>query len=137
MNYRGKVEIIADILKNVAKYEERATRYKIAFRSELSNKQFKQYCNYMIERDLMFYSHETGLLNITEKGRRYIDLFDKLNEIVNIKVFDAVSYDANVLRWRAKSKLTIESNKTTEVKAGLEPNKTIAIKGAIRGAVYI
>lgn len=79
MKYRGKDQIIFEILKEMM--EKPITKTRIMYRACLSYTQVKSYVD-VLEKTGLIHPHN-GLYMITEKGKNWLDAFHKLNSILS------------------------------------------------------
>jgi predicted transcriptional regulator len=80
MKYRSRTEIVAMILDSAI---AGATKTKIMYKAFLSYNQLKEYLSYMAENDLIRYEEGTQLYRITDKGRKYIQVYTEIDEMVS------------------------------------------------------
>jgi predicted transcriptional regulator len=59
-----------------------ATRTQIMYRAYLSYTQLKEYLAMLQERDLVGYDSNTRLYRVTKKGIQFMNLYDKIHELV-------------------------------------------------------
>ncbi len=79
MKYRGKIEVVADML-SVA--QERAKKTHIMYRGNLSFKVLNLYLRVVIKANLMSFDEETGCYLITKKGRLFLEVFKKYKRLI-------------------------------------------------------
>ncbi|GIU71759.1 MAG: hypothetical protein KatS3mg003_1238 [Candidatus Nitrosocaldaceae archaeon] len=72
---RNKEEILADILHASI---NGATKSRIMYNSFLNYSQLEKYLNYALDLGLL--EHNNSIYKITDKGREYLNLFDRLKE---------------------------------------------------------
>jgi predicted transcriptional regulator len=77
---RSRTEIIGLILQAVE--EEPLTRSKIMYRAMLNFTQVKDYTSLLTEEDLLKYVMLDKKFAITDKGRQFLSLFNKTNELL-------------------------------------------------------
>jgi predicted transcriptional regulator len=80
MKYRGKLEVVADML-SVA--QERAKKTHIMYRGNLSFKVLNLYLRAVTKANLINFDDATGCYLITEKGRLFLEVFKKYKRLVN------------------------------------------------------
>jgi predicted transcriptional regulator len=82
MKHRSRLEIISLIL-GIASRNGGATQKKILYRAYLSYQHLKEYLILLQENDLIKYQEEQGrVYRTTDKGLRFLDLYNRLNEAV-------------------------------------------------------
>ena len=79
MARRGKVDIIADILK-VAKGGSKRTR--VVYETNLNFTIFKEYLDVLVERGLI--ERFDGQVYTTDRGLEYIRIYDDLYELMDL-----------------------------------------------------
>jgi predicted transcriptional regulator len=79
MKYRGSTEIIDSILRTV---QGGSPKTHIMYNAYLSYSQLKEYLSLLQLRDLIVYEQETHLYRLTEKGLRFINAYEKINELI-------------------------------------------------------
>lgn len=80
MKYRGKIEVVADML-SVA--QGRAKKTHIMYRGNLSFKVLNLYLDVLTKANLMSFDEATGCYLITEKGRLFLEVFKKYKRLVS------------------------------------------------------
>ena len=81
MKYRDRIDIISQILK-IANGGG-VTRTKIMYRGLLSYAQIKEYLMLLTEKELLRYDKETQTFRTTEKGLRFLDIYDRIGDMIN------------------------------------------------------
>jgi len=82
MKHRSRLEIISLIL-DVSSRNGGATQKRILYRAYLSYQHLKDYLILLQENDLLKYQQEEGrIYRTTEKGLRFLELYNRLNEVV-------------------------------------------------------
>jgi predicted transcriptional regulator len=81
MRYRSKTEIISKILD--AANGGGATRTKIMYRAYLSYNQMKEYVQRLTERDLLHYDENTQTFKTTEKGLRFLQVYNQISDMIS------------------------------------------------------
>ncbi|MDQ4013397.1 MAG: winged helix-turn-helix domain-containing protein [Thermoproteota archaeon] len=81
MKYRDRIDIISQILK-IANGGD-VTRTKIMYRGLLSYAQIKEYLMLLTEKELLRYDKETQTFRTTEKGLRFLDIYDRIGDMIN------------------------------------------------------
>ena len=79
MKYRSRIDITNLILKSTIKG---TTKTKIMYKAYLSYKQVQEYLKYLQQSDLLTFEEKTQLYRPTEKGFKYLNLSQELNEMV-------------------------------------------------------
>jgi predicted transcriptional regulator len=79
MKYRSSTEIIDSILHSV---ETGATKTHIMYRAYLSYSQLKDYLKLLQERDLIRYEEGSQLYHLSERGLRFINVYEEIKELV-------------------------------------------------------
>lgn len=76
---RTKLEVIRDILEVVKKNKKTRITH-IIYKANLSNNSIKPYLNELLGSDLLIETEEKGtrFFEITQKGRDFIDEFNKI-----------------------------------------------------------
>ena len=97
-NYRGRIDIIADILR-VA--EERAKKTRIMYRANLSYKVLQKYLAELTYASLIAYEVASQCYLLTEKGREYLTLYkeySKANRRIERRLTSAMTKKENLYR---------------------------------------
>ena len=76
-SYRDRYEIIADILE-IAKRNPKKTQ--IMYQANLSYKVCKKYLSEIENASLIFYLGEERCYTLTEKGKEFLELYDKYSK---------------------------------------------------------
>src|SRR5579862_5475447 len=79
MKYRSSTEIIDSMLRSI---RSGATKTHIMYRAYMSYSQLKEYLKLLEERELIKYEQGSQLYLLTEKGLRFMNAYDKINELV-------------------------------------------------------
>ena len=79
MKYRSSTEIIDSMLRSI---RSGATKTHIMYRAYMSYSQLKEYLKLLEERQLIKYEPGSSLYLLTEKGIRFMDAYDKINELL-------------------------------------------------------
>ncbi|MEW6603503.1 MAG: winged helix-turn-helix domain-containing protein [Thermoproteota archaeon] len=77
--YRSRTDIIAEILKSAN--GRQVTKTRMLYSTFLSHAQLKGYIAVMIQNGLLEYQKLTVTYRTTEKGIRFLDLYEKMEEI--------------------------------------------------------
>jgi len=80
MKYRSRIEIISQILE--AANGRNATKTKIMYRALLSYNQLKEHLVLLTEKDLLRYNKDTQTFKTTEKGMRFLQIYNQINDII-------------------------------------------------------
>jgi predicted transcriptional regulator len=81
MKYRSRIDIISQILE-VANGGG-VTKTKIMYKALLSYAQMKEYLMVLTERDLLSYEGDTQTFKTTEKGLRFLDIYNRIGDMLN------------------------------------------------------
>jgi predicted transcriptional regulator len=85
MKYRSRTEIMAQMLLAANKG---ATKSRIMYSALLSYSQLKEYLTFLQSKDLLMYEQGSGLYRLTERGLRFIDIYDKISQSVSVEPTD-------------------------------------------------
>jgi predicted transcriptional regulator len=80
MTPRSRIDIISQILETVN--IRVTTKIKIMYRANLSYEQLKEYLMILNDNDLLNYDSDTHTSKVTEKGFRFLEICNKLDEIL-------------------------------------------------------
>ncbi len=80
MKYRSRTDIVALILEAA---QDGASKTKIMYKAFLSYTQLKEYINILLENSLLEYYPEEEIFRITEKGRRFLELYSQITELIS------------------------------------------------------
>jgi predicted transcriptional regulator len=83
MKYRSRTDILASILDSVNNIDG-AGITTVMYKSFLSHYQLKKYMAIMLKNDLIRFDEERRLYRITDKGIRFLQLFNHMNELVGV-----------------------------------------------------
>jgi predicted transcriptional regulator len=83
MKHRNRLEIIALILQNASE-ESGASQKKIMYRSFLSYHHLKDYLTLLLMNGLIEFLNNQRKYKITPKGRKFLQIYNCLNEVVEI-----------------------------------------------------
>jgi len=81
MKYRSRTDIVAMMLESS---RAGATKTKIMYKAYLSYFQVVEYLKYLQENDLLAYEEGTQLYRPTEKGLRFLNMSNDLNELAPV-----------------------------------------------------
>jgi predicted transcriptional regulator len=79
MKYRSSTEIIDSMLRSI---RAGATKTHIMYRAYMSYSQLKEYLKLLEERQLITFDPGSQLYMLTEKGLKFMNAYDKINELV-------------------------------------------------------
>ncbi|CUR51920.1 Putative transcriptional regulator [Nitrosotalea devaniterrae] len=79
MKYRGRTEIIAELLQSA---RSGATRSKLMFETYLSFPQVKEYLTLLNEKKMVTYNEKTLFYTTTEIGMRFLHMCEEMNELL-------------------------------------------------------
>jgi predicted transcriptional regulator len=79
VKYRSAPEIMDAMLRSI---KSGVPKTHIMYRAFLSYKQLEEYLEILQVRGLVIYEKNLRLFQITEKGVRYMNVYDELNELV-------------------------------------------------------
>lgn len=80
MKYRSRTDIVALILEAA---QDGASKTKIMYKAFLSYTQLKEYINILLENALIEYYPEEEIFRINEKGRRFLELYAQISELIS------------------------------------------------------
>jgi predicted transcriptional regulator len=81
MKYRSRTDIISKILDTA---NGGATKTKIMYHAFLSFAQVKVYARALTENNLLNYDAYTQTFKTTEKGLRFLDTYNQINDVLKI-----------------------------------------------------
>lgn len=81
MKYRSRSQIIAMVLQAA---DKGATKTRIMYDAYLSYAQVKEYLEFLQSKGLLLYEEETTRYHLTEKGLRFLRLFDEISEMITV-----------------------------------------------------
>jgi predicted transcriptional regulator len=81
--HRDRLDIFARILESASKIQG-ITKTRIMYEVQLSYNQVKEYVPYLQRRELMSYDAEKRVYRTTNKGKRVLELYNKINEFVQL-----------------------------------------------------
>ena len=79
MKYRSSTEIIDSMLRSI---RSGATKTHIMYRAYMSYSQLKEYLKLLEERQLIKCEPGSQLYVLTEKGLKFMNAYEKINELV-------------------------------------------------------
>lgn len=80
MKYRSRVEIASNILRVAV--AGRATKTRLMYGAFLSFTQINQYLEFLLSNALIMTDQETHVYTLTEKGLRFLNLYDEMTKLV-------------------------------------------------------
>ena len=83
MKYRTRFEITSNIL-NVA-LEGNASKRRLMYASFLSSSQINEYLGFLTANELIMTDKETHVYSLTEKGMRFLHIYDDLNKLIPLE----------------------------------------------------
>jgi predicted transcriptional regulator len=81
MRYRSRTEIISQILET-ANGRVGITVTKLMYKAFLSHDQLKGYVKVLTESDLLSYDFVTRTFKTTEKGLKFLKLYNKIDQLM-------------------------------------------------------
>ncbi|HEX7031365.1 MAG TPA: winged helix-turn-helix domain-containing protein [Nitrososphaera sp.] len=81
MKYRNRTEVVASILQAAM---GGATKTKIMYRAFLSFAQLKEYLLILEENGLLHYNKEESKFMTTNKGMKFLRIYEQLDNLVNV-----------------------------------------------------
>ena len=82
MKYRSRSDIITMIIESA---RAGATKTKIMYKAYLSYFQVVEYLKYLQQNDLLAYEEGTQLYRPTERGLKFLNLSNELNEMTPVE----------------------------------------------------
>jgi len=82
MKYRSRFEIASSILK--VALEGKASKRRLMYASFLSFAQINEYLNFLLANKLITRSEETHIYGLTEKGMRFLRIYDEMAELIPV-----------------------------------------------------
>ncbi len=79
MGYRSRTEIISQILDTA---NGGITKTKLMYKVFLSHDQLKEYVKVLTESDLLRYDSVTRTFKTTEKGLRFLNLYNQIDQLM-------------------------------------------------------
>jgi predicted transcriptional regulator len=80
MKYRSNIEVIGQILK-IANGGN-TTKTKIMYKAFLGYNQLKEHLVLLTEMDLLRYNGNTGTFNTTDKGLRFLQIYNEIEDMI-------------------------------------------------------
>jgi predicted transcriptional regulator len=84
MTNRSRTEIVSQILEiaNRTSDDDGVTKTKLMYKAYLSTAQLKEYMMLLTESDLLGYDSTMRKFKITEKGRRFLEIYNQISNLV-------------------------------------------------------
>jgi predicted transcriptional regulator len=79
--YRSRTEIISQIL-DAANGAVNVTKTRLMYKVFLSQSQLKEYLELLTENELIHYDIITRTFKTTQKGLKFLHLYNKINEVL-------------------------------------------------------
>jgi predicted transcriptional regulator len=79
MKYRSRTDITSMVLESA---RDGATKTKIMYRAYLSYAQVMEYLKFLQENDLLTCEEITHVYRVTEKGLKFLNASNELNELI-------------------------------------------------------
>lgn len=95
MRYRSRTDIIGMVLQAAGR-KSGANKTRLMYSAFLSYAQVKEYTDYLTEKGLLIYEKETQLYRLSHKGLEFLELYDRMNDLINAdrdKELKAVAFD--------------------------------------------
>jgi predicted transcriptional regulator len=80
MTIRSRIEIISQILETAN--GGITSKIKIMYKANLSYAQLKDYLMTLSDKDLISYDLDTRTFKTTEKGLRFLEIYNKLDDVM-------------------------------------------------------
>jgi predicted transcriptional regulator len=80
MKYRSRTDIISEILD--AANGNNASKTKLMYKAFLSFVQMKEYLTILTESDLLRYNSNAHTFKTTEKGLKFLEAYNQLDEMI-------------------------------------------------------
>jgi predicted transcriptional regulator len=78
MKYRDRIDIVSHVLE-VANVGGDTTKTRIMYKANLSHDQLKEYLTVLTERDLLSYDLPSHTFKTTEKGLRFLEIYNRMD----------------------------------------------------------
>ena len=78
MKYRDRIDIVSHVLE-VANVGDDTTKTRIMYKANLSHDQLKEYLTVLTERDLLSYDLDSHTFKTTEKGLRFLEIYNRMD----------------------------------------------------------
>lgn len=80
MKYRSRIDILSQILE--VENSRNATKTKIMYKVLLSYNQLKEHLMLLTEKDLLHYNEDTQTFKTTEKGLRFLQIYNQIDDMI-------------------------------------------------------
>jgi predicted transcriptional regulator len=84
-NYRGRIDILASILRTVERENNELGLTRLMYSSFISFKQVKEYLGILKDNNLLNYDTTTKKYKITTNGLKFLELYEKLDNMFHIE----------------------------------------------------
>ena len=81
MKHRDQIEVIGRILQ-VANGDSNATKTRIMYKALLSYNQLKEHLVFLTENDLLRPNENTRTFKVTDKGLRFLQIYNQINDMI-------------------------------------------------------
>jgi predicted transcriptional regulator len=81
MKYRSNIEVMGQILQ-VANGSSNTTKTKIMYQAFLNYNQLEEHLLFLMKRRLLHYDGNTRTFRTTEKGLRFLELYNHIVEMI-------------------------------------------------------
>jgi predicted transcriptional regulator len=82
MIHRDRIDIISQILEAA---NGGINKSRIMYKALLSSAQMKEILTALTEKDLLCYDENTRILRTTEKGLRFLDIYNRISDMVKVE----------------------------------------------------
>ena len=82
MKYRSRTEIVRHILESANGGGGGITKAQILYKASLSHAQLKEYLAILTENDFLGYDFGTETFKTTEKGHRFLEIYNGIEDVV-------------------------------------------------------
>src|SRR3712207_5844014 len=93
LRYRSRTEIISQILEAANGHVD-ITKTRLMYKVFLSQSQLKEYLKVLIGNELLGYDFVTRTFKTTQKGLKFLHLYNKINEVLMEKEEEQQQEDA-------------------------------------------
>jgi predicted transcriptional regulator len=83
MRYRSRLEVIGSILR-IVRSSSGTSKTRIMYGSYISSNQLKDYLGFALERGLLVYDEGTRTYRLTEKGQRFLNISDRVQQLLGL-----------------------------------------------------
>ena len=81
MKYRSRAEIVSQILRAA---NGGTGKTRIMYAAYISYSQTMEYLDFLVRRKLLTYDKQSGRYKPTDRGLRFLSLYDELGELIEI-----------------------------------------------------